>query len=167
MLDGALHLQSPTGQTAYSDLKFGSLKGLSIGYDCLDGKFTYDQTGIRTLNEVRLFEISLVALPANPLAQATSVKSLQEAVRVRRAAADKNDDAEARATLRQLLSDLQPLLVDEDEHEDEGPAIEEEKARNRRQIAFRENNLQSRAPSQHIVLWAKGEFMRSCSSQGR
>jgi hypothetical protein len=128
VLDGALHLQSPTGQTAYSDLKFGSLKGLSIGYDCLDGKFTYDQTGIRTLNEVRLFEISLVAIPANLLAQVASLKSLHDAVRVVRAAADKNDDAEARATLRKLLSDLRPLLVDEDEDGDDESAIEDEKA---------------------------------------
>lgn len=121
IVDGALNLESPVGQTAYSDLKFGSVKGLSIGYDCLEGKYTYDQTGIRTLNEVRLFEISLVAIPANPLAQVTSVKSLQDARRLLREAATNPDD---KVALRSLLKEIR-LLLDPEDDENEEDLIED------------------------------------------
>jgi prohead serine protease len=115
VVGGALNLQSPPGQTAYSDLKFGSVKGLSIGYDCLDGKYTYDQTGVRTLNEVRLFEISLVAIPANPMAQVTHVKSLEEAIGVVRAVASNSSDAATMKPLRELLKELEPIVIVEDD----------------------------------------------------
>jgi HK97 family phage prohead protease len=53
--NGLLNLETPEGQKAYSNLKFKSVRGLSIGYDCLDGKYAVDQTGVRTLLEVRLW----------------------------------------------------------------------------------------------------------------
>ena len=43
---------------------------------------TYGDDGTRTLKEVRLFEVSLVAVPCAPTAQVTSVKSLSQVERL-------------------------------------------------------------------------------------
>jgi HK97 family phage prohead protease len=84
VVDGSLLLEDPAAARAYAHLKAGSIKGLSIGYSLPrgEGKVSYADDGTRTLKEVRLHEISLVAIPANPRAQITSVKSLQDVQRV-------------------------------------------------------------------------------------
>jgi len=65
-------------QRAYNFVKAGIIKGLSIGYQVDPAKVSYGDDGTRTLKEVRLFEISLVAGPCAPTAQVTSVKSLAQ-----------------------------------------------------------------------------------------
>jgi hypothetical protein len=59
-------------------MKAGSVKGLSIGYTVPqgEGKASYRDDGARVLKEVRLHEVSVVAIPAAPRAQITTVKSL-------------------------------------------------------------------------------------------
>lgn len=60
---------------AYTLIKGGALKGLSIGYRVKD--FTIDpNSGIRYIQEIELFEVSLVTFPANDSAEITAVKSL-------------------------------------------------------------------------------------------
>lgn len=59
---------------AYALLKAGALSGMSIGY--LTRDYSVDQkTGVRTLKQVDLLEISLVTFPANEQARVTGVKS--------------------------------------------------------------------------------------------
>lgn len=61
-------------KATYAALKEGELDGLSIGFRTR--KFKMDEeTGIRTLTEIQLFEVSLVTFPANDPARVTSVKA--------------------------------------------------------------------------------------------
>jgi Escherichia/Staphylococcus phage prohead protease len=66
----------PESQRARQLVKDGHLSGVSIGY--LPVRQSYKQVGdknVRALHEVKLLEISLTPVPANPQAQLTSVKS--------------------------------------------------------------------------------------------
>jgi HK97 family phage prohead protease len=81
VVNGSMVMADPIAQRAYAHLKAGSIKGLSIGFNLppeSSGKVTYGNDGTRTIREIKLFEVSLVAIPANPLAQVTSVKSLAQ-----------------------------------------------------------------------------------------
>ena len=68
---GQLDLSLPRGQHAYSGMKQGYLKGLSIGYETVKEDWTKD---IRHLKEIKLYEGSVVTFPANDDAQVVSVK---------------------------------------------------------------------------------------------
>lgn len=70
---GKLSLGVARAKAAYSLMRDGAL-GLSIGY--LVAKADYDDRGVRLIREVELFEVSPVAIPMNPKAQITAVKSL-------------------------------------------------------------------------------------------
>jgi HK97 family phage prohead protease len=73
LVKGELNLDTQLGREAYSLLKQGALKGLSIGYQVIKD----DLAGrVRQLKEVRLMEYSLVTFPANELAQVTSIKQM-------------------------------------------------------------------------------------------
>lgn len=62
------------GEDAYKLLKMGAITGLSIGYSVK--KYSVDQKkGMRTLEDVELYEVSLVTFPANEKAQVLNVKS--------------------------------------------------------------------------------------------
>ena len=63
----------PKAKEAHALLKAGAVSGLSIGYWVR--KSSYDEkTGIRTLNELDLVEVSLVTFPANDDARVEAVK---------------------------------------------------------------------------------------------
>jgi len=53
----------------------GKSVAMSIGFQINDQDF---KDGIRTLSDVELFEVSIVTVPANPLARMTAVKSIDE-----------------------------------------------------------------------------------------
>lgn len=72
---GELVLESPTASKAYALLKKGVLKGLSIGYDDVKSKVV---DGVRRLSELKLWEVSLVVFPMNPLATVTGVKTVED-----------------------------------------------------------------------------------------
>lgn len=61
-------------KSTYAALKAGELDGLSIGFRTRKSK-TDNDTGIRTLTEIELFEVSLVTFPANDPARVTGVKA--------------------------------------------------------------------------------------------
>lgn len=67
-------VQTDRVKATYAALKEGELDGLSIGFNTVKSKRD-DDTGIRTLTEVRLWEVSLVTFPANDPARVLSVKS--------------------------------------------------------------------------------------------
>ncbi len=79
-VQGELNTDVQQGKEAYSLLKQGALNGLSIGYQALN--WDYDEkTGIRTLNQIDLWEVSLVTFPANAEALVQTVKSLPQTER--------------------------------------------------------------------------------------
>lgn len=74
---GQLNLATTNGREAFEHLRAGDLSGLSIGFRVPSGGASVDyKTGVRTLMEIDLAEISLVALPANRRARVQSVKSI-------------------------------------------------------------------------------------------
>jgi HK97 family phage prohead protease len=73
-IEGRLLLDIARAREAHALLKAGAMSGLSIGYSPVKTRIEPD-TGVRQLLEVDLWEISLVTLPANPLATVTVVKS--------------------------------------------------------------------------------------------
>jgi HK97 family phage prohead protease len=67
---------TPEAQRARQLAQEGHLSGVSIGYLPIRQSFkTAGGKNIRVLHEVRLLEISLTPVPANPLAQVASVKA--------------------------------------------------------------------------------------------
>jgi len=58
----------------YAALKAGELDGLSIGFSTRKYKMD-EETGIRTLTDIQLYEVSLVTFPANDPARVTGVKA--------------------------------------------------------------------------------------------
>ncbi|GGD63334.1 HK97 family phage prohead protease [Caballeronia grimmiae] len=73
--DGSLWLDdAPSAKLAYKGMQSRAITGLSIGY--ITRSADYDQkTGIRTLKELDLIEISVVTSPANDEARITNFKS--------------------------------------------------------------------------------------------
>lgn len=72
-VEGKLTLGTKRGTEAHALMKDDAL-GLSIGYRVASGGATYSGSS-RILKAIELFEISAVAMPANPSARVTSVKS--------------------------------------------------------------------------------------------
>lgn len=72
IIEGQLNLDVARAKEAYSLLKQRAVKGLSIGYDPLQWRWDGD---IRVLEEMRLWEVSIVTFPANENAVVTRVKS--------------------------------------------------------------------------------------------
>ncbi|WP_186107259.1 HK97 family phage prohead protease [Burkholderia gladioli] len=74
--DGSLWLDdAPNAKIAYRGMKAKAITGLSIGYYVLSASYN-EKTGIRTLNELDLVEISIVTNPANTEARIEAVKSV-------------------------------------------------------------------------------------------
>lgn len=64
---------TPLGDEIRTLLKMKAVSGLSIGYRTID--YDFDDDGRRLLKEVELWEVSVVSLPMNPLAQVAHAKS--------------------------------------------------------------------------------------------
>jgi HK97 family phage prohead protease len=79
-VNGTLELSDPTARKAFTFMKAGVIKGLSIGYDCIQA--TYDGD-VRHLTELKLWEISCVTFPMNESAVVTGVKSITDADRAK------------------------------------------------------------------------------------
>jgi len=67
-------LDTDRAKATYAAVKEGELDGLSIGFRTKKFKFD-DETQVRTLTEIQLFEVSLVTFPANDPARVTGVKT--------------------------------------------------------------------------------------------
>ncbi len=76
-LKGQVAMDTTGGRDAAALMRMGALKGLSIGYMTRDSSMD-EQTGIRTIKQADLWEVSLVTFPMNPEAQVASVKSVDE-----------------------------------------------------------------------------------------
>lgn len=77
---GRLNMDVQRAREAHSLLKNGDIDGLSIGYRIKDKGFTVDsETGVWTLENLDLKEVSVVSIGANENARITSVKALKAA----------------------------------------------------------------------------------------
>ncbi len=73
--DGHLVMEDPRARAANAHMKAGSVRGMSIGYDVLPGGAKILESGVRSLKELKLWEISVVTFGMNPLAQIESAKA--------------------------------------------------------------------------------------------
>ncbi len=83
LIAGKLDLEDATGQKAYQKLKKGLIKGLSIGFQTIKAKWEeIEEQGksrlIRRIQELKLWEVSVVTFPMLPQAQVTRVKSTED-----------------------------------------------------------------------------------------
>lgn len=76
-VEGQLALELSGAKEAYALLKMDALDGLSIGYVATKWEEN-TKTGITTLTEIDLWEVSLVTFPAGPGARVDGVKSALE-----------------------------------------------------------------------------------------
>ena len=74
LADGQLSMGLQLAKDAYVLLKDGVVRGMSIGFQTVRDEIS---NGVRQLQELKLFEVSLVTFAANEMATVTSVKSLQ------------------------------------------------------------------------------------------
>ncbi len=74
-INGELVMESPKAREVYALMKKGVLKGLSIGYDVVRDTVI---NGVRHLQELKLFEVSVVCFPMNEQATVTSLKTAAE-----------------------------------------------------------------------------------------
>ncbi len=74
-----INLDTERGKSIHGAMKEGAIDGLSIGYKATNfTRGTKATDPLRTINEAKLFEVSLVALPMNEKALISSVKSQSE-----------------------------------------------------------------------------------------
>lgn len=105
-LEGRLILDVEKGREAYILLKNRAIKGLSIGFVPLAWEWeTRDDTRVRILKEVDLWEVSLVTFPANPKATVDEVKTVRGLENFLRDAGMSR--SEARAALAAVKADSQ------------------------------------------------------------
>lgn len=75
-VEGQLALTTVRGAEAHALMKMGALTGLSIGYQTRRESFD-KVTGINTLQQVDLWEVSPVTFPAHNSARVATVKSIE------------------------------------------------------------------------------------------
>jgi HK97 family phage prohead protease len=120
-VQGQLLLSDPTAQKAYSFLKAGIIRGLSIGFETIQDSL---EDGVRMLKELRLWEISVVTFPMNLEAAVTSVKAMSDADRATHfKAIDEHRKAIDRHQrgIREHLKAMTDALDDEDDESDLNP----------------------------------------------
>ena len=94
---GRFALGTTKGREAYELVKMGALDGLSIGYVATK-KSLDKKSGVRTLSELKVFEISAVTIGSNELATMRAVKSGNQS--------EEKKDAE----LAELYAELKSLM---------------------------------------------------------
>ncbi|MBE0455780.1 MAG: HK97 family phage prohead protease [Roseovarius sp.] len=113
-VQGQLNLNTERGREAYEHVKAGDAGGLSIGFVTREGDREYAGDGIWHIRQADVLEISVVAIPANPLARISAVKSLEskaEAVDLLRAA------GLSRKAAARFAAGGWPALAGDDHHE--------------------------------------------------
>ena len=82
---GRLTTDVAKGREVLALMRAGAIDGLSIGFRTVRGK-TDAKSGVRSLIEIDLWEISVVTFPMLPAARVSSVKSFSLAAAMREAA---------------------------------------------------------------------------------
>ena len=77
MVRGQIAVDTQRGRDVLGLLRMGAVNGLSIGFNTRKSTFD-DKTGIRTILEAELWEVSIVTFPANEKAVVTSIKAVAD-----------------------------------------------------------------------------------------
>ena len=77
MVRGQIAVDTQRGRDVLGLLRMGAVNGLSIGFNTRKSTFD-DKTGIRTILEAELWEVSVVTFPANEKAVVTSIKAVAD-----------------------------------------------------------------------------------------
>ena len=115
--EGSLVMEDDKARIAYAHMKAKSVEGMSIGYDVLPNGATYGKDGTRILTGLKLWELSIVTFPMNPLAgidavkSAESVRELEGVLRDVLCLSSRKSKAAANA--------LWPILAERDAQEDD------------------------------------------------
>ena len=86
-VEGELNLEVQRGREAYALMKQGAISDMSIGFRTLKSEHgradapNGQSKAVRRIKQVKLFEVSLVSVPANPLATVDQVKAARLAAR--------------------------------------------------------------------------------------
>ncbi|MDB5630429.1 MAG: phage prohead protease, family [Tardiphaga sp.] len=72
-LEGQINLKTTSGRDAYEHLIAGDVDGMSIGYREVKAK---NEGNVRVLEELALYEVSIVTFPANTAATVATVKNI-------------------------------------------------------------------------------------------
>lgn len=106
---------------AYALLKAGAINGLSIGYTYNDSDYTIGQDGNRYLNNINLWEVSVVTFPANQLAQVEGVKQSPTITNIREFESFLRDSGFSNSAAVNIASHgyVKGLQRDADSHKDE------------------------------------------------
>lgn len=77
---GELNLEVQRGREAYALMKQGAIGDMSIGFRTIESDVVKAESGgrnrpVRRLKKLKLYEVSLVSVPANPLATVDAVKA--------------------------------------------------------------------------------------------
>ncbi len=76
-VEGQLALKTQRGAECYELMQMKAVTGLSVGFMCRTDSMD-SKTGIRTIKQADLFEISPVNFPMNDLARIANVKGIEE-----------------------------------------------------------------------------------------
>lgn len=127
-IKGRLRLEtSPLAADVYAALKDGSLDGLSIGYDAVKVMWN-NETEMRELHEVKLYEVSIVCFPMNEEARVDSVKGIGDRLAeietsIRRLTkAGRQLSSGSRGKIQSAIDQLAALLAEADADDDEAAA---------------------------------------------
>jgi HK97 family phage prohead protease len=82
IVNGTIDRTDPEGEIAYQRAKKGVVRGVSIGFTIPNPAAVKYKGTTRHISELKLHELSLVAIPAQEGAQILSVKTLGDAARV-------------------------------------------------------------------------------------
>jgi len=74
-VQGQLDMEDPYASKIQRKLKQGQMRGLSIGYEIKSASPDPKRPGVRMLEKLNLWEVSVVNLPMNPRAAVDTVKS--------------------------------------------------------------------------------------------
>ncbi|MGL6606609.1 HK97 family phage prohead protease [Aeromonas hydrophila] len=125
-MEGVLALGTQRGRETYELLKMGALDSLSIGYVVTKEKFDSVKK-LNYLEELDLFEVSVVTFPANKESVVTDVKSEQEEVENTE---QLNTDVEETNVETESTPETQPVEQEEsqqEQHKSDAELFEEAK----------------------------------------
>jgi len=83
VLRGTLNLKVSRARDVHELMKDGVIEGLSIGFDILPNGMNVRDDGVRELKELKLWEVSTVVFPMNPMATISAVKTAQQITTIR------------------------------------------------------------------------------------
>ncbi len=98
---GVIDMVDPQGARVHRNLKRGTVRGLSIGYEVIERRDDETRHGVRLLEKLELHEVSVVNFPANRRSLVDGVKAAEDA-RVRLAAGDRLTEREWDALFKDM-----------------------------------------------------------------